>query len=171
MNFKILKQTLVAAVSIGIWLAGLGQATAQAPRDAVEMLRADLKTDRVAMMAEEMNLTEKEGAAFWPLYRSYRAEVDKVTDHFVELVLEYGDLYPTVPEKKAGEMLSRYSKIEGQLLSTKRKYLKKLSKVLPASKVFRFAQLDNRYDLGVRVGLALRIPVLPNQAHPTDHPH
>jgi len=33
--------------------------------------------------------------------------------------------------------------------------------VLPASKVFRFAQLDNRFDLGTRLALAAWLPVMP----------
>ena len=67
---------------------------------------------------------------------------------------EVPDLYPEVPDKKAGEMLDRYFKIEANLLKVKSKYLKKMQKVLPPAKVFHFAQLDNRLDLGVRVGLA-----------------
>jgi hypothetical protein len=168
----MLKWHLVSALSIGLCLTVRAADSLQTPRDAAEMLRNDLRVDRKALLAEEMHFTEQESAAFWPIYRDYRSEVDKVTDHLVELVLEYGDLYPNVPEKKASEMLSQYAKIESQLLSVKRKYIKKLAKVLPASKVFRFAQLDNRYDLGVRVGLALRIPILTaEQTEPRPQSH
>jgi len=161
MRCKKLKQPLVITISLGICLAAARLGAAESPPDAVASLRADLKANRKAMMAEELKLTEKEGEGFWPLYQSYRAEVEKVTDRIVELVLEYGDLYPNLPEKRAAEMLKEYTKIESDLLSIKRKYLKKFEKVLPASKVFRFAQLDNRFDLGTRVGLAAAIPMLP----------
>jgi len=87
-------------------------------------------------------------------------------------VLEYDDLYPDVPDRKASEMLKQYTKIEADLLSIKRKYLKKFAKMLPASKVFRFAQLDNRFDLATRVGLAAAIPILPaTQAQPVGQQH
>ena len=158
MNYRHLSLNL-AALSLGMWLAA-ASATAQVPRDAIECVRADLKADRKAMIAEAMKFNEQESEAFWPIYRSYRLEVEKVSDRMVKLVLEYADLYPNVPEAKAAEMLREYTKVESALLSVKQKYLKKLGKVLPASKVFRFAQLDNRYDLGMRVALANSIPLL-----------
>ncbi len=163
MSSRKINRSLVVIISFGIWIGGTLLGAAQGSRDAIESLRADLKANRTAMMAEEMKLTEKESDAFWPIYRSYRAEVGKVTDRIVELVFEYADLYPDVPDRKAGEMLREYAKVEADLLSIKRKYYKKLGKVLPAAKVFRFAQLDNRYDLGTRVGLAAWIPMLPAQ--------
>ena len=158
-------ETLVIAVSLLFWLAGPALAAAQTPRDAIEILRSDSKVDRKVAIAEAMDLTPQEGEAFWPIYNSYRAEADKVTDNIVKLVLGYADLYPNVPEDKAAEMLRQYTRIEADLLSVKRKYLKKFGKVLPASKVLRFAQLDNRYDLGTRVGLAALIPLMPTNQH------
>lgn len=171
MKRKTLRWHLAVALSLGVWLAGADLAAAQNSRDALETLRSDLKADRKAAIAEAMNLTDQESAAFWPVYASYRSDVDKVTDRIVVLVLEYADIYPNVPEKKASEMLGQYTRIEADLLKIKRKYLKKLGKVLPPSKVFRFAQLDNRYDLGTRVGLAAAIPVLPGgEAHRSGQP-
>ncbi len=161
MKTRSLKKMAVATLLLGIWLAGGALATGEIQPDAITRLRSDLKADRKAVIAQEMSFTEKESEAFWPVYRSYRAETERVADRIVELVLEYADLYPNVPEQKAAEMLRAYTKAEGDLLNIKQKYLKKLEKVLPASKVFRFAQLDNRFDLGTRLALAASIPVLP----------
>ena len=132
----------------------------QGARDAVETLRADIRADRTTMIAEQMQFSQQESDQFWPMYRNYRVEVDKATDEIVKLVLEYSDVYPNVSEDKAREMLERYRKAEAQLFKIKGKYLKSFGKVLPATKVFRFAQLDNRYDLGVRVGIAASVPIL-----------
>jgi hypothetical protein len=138
-------------------------ASAQTVRDGLESLRGALKADRKAMIAEQMMLTPGESEAFWPIYRSYRAEAEKVTDSIVKIVLEYSDGYPSMPEEKARQLLKDYSRAEANLLSVRRKYVKKFGKVLPAAKVFRFVQLDNRYDLGIRVGLAEAVPILPQQ--------
>jgi hypothetical protein len=147
-------------MSLGIWLVGTELAAAQTPRDAFEVLRADLKADRKALIAKEMNFAEHESQGFWPVYDSYRAEMEKVADGLGKLVLEYRDLYPNVPEQKASQLLQEYSRLEGDQLDIKRKYVKKLGKVLPTSKVFRFVQLDNRFDLATRVALAAKIPLL-----------
>ncbi len=161
MNCRNLKQKLIINVVLGSGLAAVALGAAEVPRDTIETLRADLKADRKVIIAEQMHFTEPESQAFWPIYRSYRAEAEKVTDRIVEVVLEYTDLYPNVPEQKATEMLKEYTKIEADLLAIKRKYLKKMGKALPPSKVFRFAQLDNRFDLGTRLALAGWLPVLP----------
>ena len=163
---------LTLPVLIAFWLAQTISTSAQVPRDAVESLRADLKADRQVIIAQNLNLTDRESEAFWPLYRSYRGETDKVTDRIVNLLFEYADLYPNVPEQKAGEWLTHYLKMEEDLLAVKRKYLKKLEKVLPPSKVFRFAQLDSRFDLGTRVALAARTALMPvNEAKSGNEQH
>jgi len=161
MNCEFFKRTLGVAVVSAPLLWGLrAPAAEEVTLDWIKSLRSDLKADRTVLLAPQLPLSREESDKFWPLYRSYRAEVDKVNDETVKLVLEYADLYPDVPEEKASELIDRYLKIEANLLKVKGKYLKKMQKVLPATKVFHFAQLDNRLDLGVRVGLASSIPML-----------
>lgn len=172
MNHRNFAQVLIVAVCVWVGPTGQGSVSAQDARNAVESLRSDLKADRNAVIAQEMSFTPQEGEAFWPIYRSYRAEVEKVSDRLVNLVFEYADLYPSVPDAKAAEMLKTYTKVETDLLSVKKKYLKKMGKVLPASKVLLFAQLDNRLDLGMRVALAASLPIVPTtQAQAGSQPH
>ncbi len=136
-------------------------AAAQNVVDEIEVARGALKADRKVVIAEEMKLTDQESSAFWPIYRNYRAEMDKVGDGRVELVLEYADLYPDVPEDRAQAMLKKYAALEAKSVDVRNKYLKKLGKILPAAKVLRFAQLENRLDLAVRLQMAARIPLVP----------
>jgi hypothetical protein len=150
---------LIAAASL---LALPAQPTnAQTTTDAFEALRGVLKADRKVVIAETMRFTEAESTAFWPLYREYRAEMDKLGDRMVELVLEYADAYPNVPEDRAGKMLKNYLALEKDLVKVRAKYLKKMAKVLPKSKVLRFAQLENRLDLVLRLQMASVVPLVP----------
>src|SRR5262249_32908656 len=164
MKFQHQKLAIIISTAL-VWCASLSS-EAQTSRDAVETLRSDVKADRKVIIAEAMQLSDRESEAFWPVYRNYRAEAEQLSDGIVKLVLEYADLYPNLPEDKANEMLSQYLKTEEKLLALKRKYLKKFGKILPPSKVFRFAQVDNRLDLGVRAGLAASIPILPTGQKP-----
>ncbi|MGE3312222.1 MAG: hypothetical protein AB7O66_19840 [Limisphaerales bacterium] len=136
-------------------------ATAQTATDEIEVIRGSLKADRKVVIAEAMQLTEPESAAFWPLYRDYRFEMDQLSDGLVKLVLEYADVYPAVAEDRAAQMLKDYLALEKNWASTRAKHLKKISKALPASKVLRFAQLENRLDLAVRLQLAGAVPLVP----------
>jgi len=137
------------------------RAAAQNVVDQIEVVRGALKADRKIMIAVGMQLTDEESSGFWPIYRDYRVAMDKLGDGRIELVLEYADLYPNVPEDRAKQMLKKYAALEDKTVSVRNKYLKKLGKVLPASKVLRFAQFENRLDLAVRVQVAASVPLVP----------
>lgn len=162
MNTKLFTRTaLFLAVAASLLALPAQPATAQTTTDEIEALRGLLKADRKVVVAEAMQLTEAESAAFWPLYREYRAEMDKLGDGLVKLVLEYADAYPNVPEDRAAKLLKNYLALEKGRVNTRAKYLKKMAKVLPASKVLRFAQLENRLDLVLRLQMASAIPLVP----------
>lgn len=145
-------------------MCGAQRAVAQNLVDTIEVVRGALKADRKVVIAEGMQLTDSESSAFWPIYREYRSDMDKIGDGRVELVLEYADLYPNVPEDRAKQLLKKYGALEEKAVSVRNKYLKKLGKVLPTSKVLRFAQLENRLDLAVRVQVAAAVPLVPTNA-------
>ena len=162
MNIKIFARTaLLLAVAASLLALPAQPATAQTATDEIEALRGLLKADRKVVIAEAMQFTEAESAAFWPLYRDYRAEMDKLGDGIVKLVLEYADAYPNVPEDRAAKLLKNYLALEKDLVSVRAKHLKKIAKVLPASKVLRFAQLENRLDLVLRLQMASAVPLVP----------
>lgn len=162
MNAKIFTRTaLLLAVAASLLALPAQPATAQTATDEIEALRGLLKADRKVVIAEAMQLTDAESAAFWPLYREYRAQMDKLGDGIVKLVLEYADAYPSVPEDRAAKLLKNYLALEKDLVSVRAKHLKKIAKVLPASKVLRFAQLENRLDLVLRLQMASAVPLVP----------
>jgi len=129
--------------------------------DALAALRSTYTADRKVFLAEHLQLTDSESTAFWPLYGQYRAEQEKLGDSLVKLVLEYADAYPHVPEDRARQLLKDYGAFEEKLAKGRASYLKKFARVLPASKALRFAQLENRLDLGLRLQLASAIPLAP----------
>ncbi len=73
MKFARAVHYLPAWVSTAVLLVATGVMLGQTPRDAIELLRSDLKADRKAFIAENMAFTPQESEAFWPVYRSYRA--------------------------------------------------------------------------------------------------
>ncbi|HTA31499.1 MAG TPA: hypothetical protein VK731_13490 [Candidatus Cybelea sp.] len=162
----ILNKNLTHALSIfaltcGIFVVAVGQASAQTDQDLIEVARSALKTDRQAAVVATLELTESEGKDFWPLYREYRFEMDKVNDGLMKLVLEYAKLYPNVPESSAKQMLKDYTDFQKKQVGKRTSYLKKFSKVLPAAKALRFAQVETRLDLLVQLQLAANVPLVP----------
>jgi hypothetical protein len=157
---KITRQLLgLALVSGGLALSG-HRALAQNAVDRIEVARGVLKADRQATVAQTLQLTESESTAFWPLYHQYRAEMDQVGDGLLKLVKDYAAAYPNVPEAKAKTWLKDLGDLEKKYAATRAAWLKKIGKVLPASKTLRFAQIEARLDLALRLELAVGIPLV-----------
>ncbi len=153
---KLLFAALVATLCVS---AQAGQAENAA--DAIETVRAIYKTDRQAFLAETLPLTERQSKAFWPQYRKYREEMDRLGDRVVKLVLEYADVYPNVPADRAKRMLKEYTSLERKMATTRASYVKRAAKSISAANALRWAQLENRMDLALRLQLAGVIPLVP----------
>ena len=158
-NFADFRLTVLLVLLATATVSAVRLAAAENVTDTLELVRSTYATDRQAFLAENMQLTESEGAAFWPLYRQYRAEKERLGDSLVKLVLEYGDAYPNLSDDRARQLLKDYSTLEKKLVTERAWYLNKFAKVLPATKALRFAQLENRMDLVLRLQLASVIPV------------
>jgi hypothetical protein len=174
MKAKVVFHLVAALIMVGVMAVVPAQpAMAEGVQDEIAVLRDSLKADRTVMVAEAMQLSEADGAVFWPIYRAYRADLDKVNDGLIKLVLEYADVYPNVPEERAGQLLKGYLALERKLVDTRADYLKKIAKSLTAAKALRLAQVENRLDLMIRLQLAGAVPLVPakeKQADPAVSP-
>ena len=84
-------------LAVSALLPTTGARAADQTPDAFAMVRASYQADREAKLKEMLQLTETESAAFWPIQRGYRADMEVLGDTMVKLVLEYSDLYPNIP--------------------------------------------------------------------------
>lgn len=125
----------------------------------VELTRAAIQVRRQALVTAVMDLESKEAEAFWPLYREYRQEMAKIGDRFVKLLNTYLQSYQTLTDDQAKKILDEYLSIERGRNSVKSKYVGKFTKVLPAKKVARFFQIDNKMDAVINAELAQTIPL------------
>ena len=58
-----------------------------------ELLRSDVRAQKVAIITEVMGFTEAEDKAFWPIYREYDVEMAKLGDERVAMIAEYAGNY------------------------------------------------------------------------------
>jgi hypothetical protein len=160
-------------VGVGLlWLGLTGQvAFAQQPAapapdpakaeamEEIQFTRAELAGARQALVTQAMDLTPEEMQGFWPLYRDYRREATKVGDRIVALIAAYADHYDNLTDPAADKLLAEFVGIEKARASLKAKYLPKFKKVLPARKVARFYQLENKLDVLILAEMAEQIPL------------
>jgi DNA-directed RNA polymerase subunit F len=148
-------------VSVGLLALSQSPGPSQTVEDQVQVARNALKADRQTVVAENLQLTDAEGKTFWPLYHQYRAAMDQVGDRLTKELLEYAAQHDNLSEDHARKMLKELMDLEKQWLATRTAALKKIGKVLPATKTLRFAQVEARYDLAVRLEIAANLPLVP----------
>jgi hypothetical protein len=139
---------------------------ASAPQDAdqdmtsdIELTRASIQLRRQAIVTAVMDLAPKEAEAFWPLYRDYRLEMAKVGDRVSKLLVQYAEQYDTLTDEQATSIMKEWLSVERAKTSVKNKYVSRFQKILPARKVMRFFQTDNKLDAVINAQLASIVPL------------
>jgi hypothetical protein len=126
----------------------------------VELARSDLKTQKALIIAENLSMTEEEAAEFWPLHRDYEAELSKLNDQKLALIVRYAHNYQAMNDKEAAELAKGSFDLEEKRTDLKRKYFKKFQKVVPATKAARFFQLENQINLALDLQVAAALPLI-----------
>jgi hypothetical protein len=151
----------VGALLLGAASHSVRAAVSTNVSDVIGSARSAYGAERKTLVTETLQLNEAESRVFWPIYQKYRNEMEELGDGLVKLVLEYADLYPEVPEENARSMVRDFLQLESRIIKVRRSYAKKFQRVLPATKVARLLQLENRMDLGLRLQLAGAVPLMP----------
>jgi hypothetical protein len=119
-----------------------------------------MQADRATIITAGMDFSDKDAAAFWPIYRRYEYERSTLDDSRVVVIKEYTQKYPNLSDSEAKAMAERMFDFDSRLAALKRKYFKKFNKVLPALTVTKFFQLERRIDLLMDVQVESSLPPL-----------
>jgi hypothetical protein len=126
----------------------------------IALVRANMQADRTALITTGMNFTDKDGAAFWPIYQQYEYERSKVDDGRVAVIKQYTQKYPNLTDAEAKAMAEQMLECDSRLAALKKKYYKKFNRVLPALTVSKFFQLEHRVDLMMDMQVESSLPPL-----------
>ena len=145
------------------WLMALVAAPSimQAQQDAyVELLRSDVKTQRVAIITEVMQFSDSASAVFWPIYREYELDASKVGDDLLALIKDYAANYDTLSDEMAKDLAGRALKIDEEELKLRKKYFKKVEKALGSVTAAKFLQIENQIRLLIDLQIAQSLPLI-----------
>ena len=146
-----------------LWLAVMmaAPALAHAQQDAyVELLRSDVKTQRVAIVTEVMQFSDSASAIFWPIYRQYELESSQIGDDMLGLIKDYAASYDSLTEEQAKALAERSFKIDEAQLKLKKKYFKKVQKELGSVTAAKFTQIENQIGLLIDLQIAQSLPLI-----------
>jgi hypothetical protein len=124
-----------------------------------QILLKQINTDKKAVFATHLGLTEEESAKFWPIYDEYEAAVKPYQDRLLANVNNFAEKYDTLTDADAAAMLKEKMAIEKGREAVKQKYTAKVAKALPPKKALRYAQLETRVQLINATNLYSLIPL------------
>ena len=160
----IVKKILCLLVTLGTVFSVQAEPTSDEVLSAVDaqiaLVREVANAQRTAIVADNVSFTAAESEAFWPLYREYRGEFQKIGDGTLALIKDFAKNYSSMSDEKATELTDETLKLEQKRVQLQMSYAKKFRKVVQPSKVFRVFQLENRINAVNKLKLAAEIPLM-----------
>jgi hypothetical protein len=129
----------------------------------VELLRSDVRTQKVAIITEVMGFTEKEDAAFWPIYREYDLEMSKLADERVALITEYARTYATLTDPGADALVRKALELEQRRHEVKAKLYERVKTALTPRTAMRFLQVEHQLLQLIDLQISAALPIAPPQ--------
>jgi len=125
-----------------------------------ELLRSDLRSQKVAIITEIMQFTDDEDAKFWPVYREYEAELAKLNDERLALIKDYATSYANITDAVADRLAKGALDLEGRRHALKVKYYDRFKAVVSPRTAARFLQVENQILLLMDLQIAASLPVV-----------
>jgi len=152
--------TMVLAI-LGMVLSMFIPAISQEkPADNMQVVLEKIRADKKLLVAGNMQLTEAEAKAFWPVYDQYQDELFLLRARTAKLIKDYADAYEKMTNDKAKELLDELMIIETLGPKLRQTYLPKFRTVLPEVKVVRYYQIENKIQAALIYELASNIPLM-----------
>jgi hypothetical protein len=151
----------LALVLMGLVMGWAFLASAQdKPADNMQIVREKIRADKKLFVAKNMQLTEAEAQAFWPVYERYQDELFLLRARTLKLINDYAEAYEKMTNDTAKKLLDEYMTIETLGLKLRQAYLPKFREVLPEVKVVRYYQIENKIHAVLMYELGANIPLM-----------
>ena len=131
-----------------------------AMEEQIALARQSAHTDRQVLIMGNMHFTADESAEFWPAWKQYRAAMAANTDRMLALIANFAGHYEEMSDLKANELMVDSFSIRMQDLVIKQQFAKDITKFMPAKKVMRVIQIENKLDAALQMKLASEIPLV-----------
>jgi hypothetical protein len=162
-------RTLVATLALTLATAGAaGAQTIQPPAQQTktlnlsayaELLRSDVRVQKVAIITQVMEFTEAEEAAFWPIYREYETEMAKLGDERVALIADYARHYDNLSDEVADRLGKTAIDLAARRQAVEAKYYGRVRAALKPRTALRYLQVEHQLLLLIDLQIAAALPI------------
>jgi len=159
-------KSVVRVIVAGMFLCAVPAfaETASSADTNMQILVQKLKADKKLLVAGNLELTDAESKAFWPLYDMYQKDLQQVNERLGKTISEYAEAYNqgkgTIANDTAKKLLNEAIVVEEKEVVLKREYADKIGKVLPTAKTARYIQIENKIRAIIKFELAQQIPLV-----------
>ena len=147
------------ALVLGLVFPAMAQTTSTTNMD---ILRQKVKADKKLVVAANLQLTDAEGAAFWPVYDAYQKDLQQLNQRMGAMVVAYANAYNKGPVANdvAKKLLDEALAVDDAEAKLRASYAPKILGTLPATKAARYIQIENKIRAAIRYELAAGIPLV-----------
>jgi hypothetical protein len=128
----------------------------------MQNLRDKIKAGKKFLVADNMQLSDTEAKAFWPIYDQYQIDLNAINERLGKAIVVYARAYTAGPiaDETAKTLLDEAIAIDEAEVKLRKDYAAKLTAAIPAAKAARYVQIENKIRAVVRYELAAGIPLI-----------
>jgi len=151
---------LIPLLALIMALGAMPAISQDKPADDMQIVLEKIRADKKLLIAVNMQLTEAEAKAFWPVYDQYQDELFLLRARTGKLIKDYANASEKMSNDTARKLLDELMIIEALGPKLRQTYLPKFRKVLPETIVVRYYQIENKINAALMYELAANIPLL-----------
>jgi hypothetical protein len=125
-----------------------------------ELLRSDVRAEKVAILTEVLALNEAEDKAFWPIYREYDQQMAALGDERVALIAEYAKNYSQMTDPLASTLMSKAIDLDNRRKAALAACAEKVKTALSPRMALKFLQVEHQLLLIIDLQIAAALPVV-----------
>ena len=157
---KKILMALAAVATLGATHGALAQSSGEiSMSDQEQLLISQIQGDRRAIVLSTLQLTDAEVQAFTPIFDKYQAEMKKLATRYSDVLNKFASNYDSMTDDAAEEILKESFKVREDRNDLLKDYAKRMGKKLPATKVLRWVQIENKMTALLDWQMAQIIPL------------
>ena len=126
----------------------------------IELLRSDIKTQAKFIVSQTMKFSEEDASVFWPIYKEYEIELDKLGDKRLANIKDFVNNYDKMTDQKADKIIDQAFNYQKERLELKRNMYDKLKNKLNPSTAAKFIQLERQIQLIIDMKINAELPLI-----------
>lgn len=110
--------------------------------------REKVKSLKVAYITEQLELTSDEAQKFWPIYNAFDENQSDLRHEKMKAILDrfQPENVTKLSEKEASVLLIQMEKIEENLFTLKKKFIKDLQEIISAKKIIKLKKAEEDFN-------------------------